>query len=79
MPKICQITKKKTIFGQKRSHAMNATKRKFLTNIQYHKFWLSNKKKFIKLRISKRGLRIINKYGIDQVYKKYIQNNIKEK
>ncbi|VFP78039.1 50S ribosomal protein L28 [Buchnera aphidicola (Cinara cuneomaculata)] len=72
MPKICQITKKKLMLGQNRSHAMNATKRKFSLNIQYHSFWLPDKNKKIKLRISAKGLRMINKFGIEQIYKKYI-------
>ncbi|VFP80977.1 50S ribosomal protein L28 [Buchnera aphidicola (Cinara kochiana kochiana)] len=72
MPKICQITKKKSMLGQNRSHAMNATKRKFSLNIQYHSFWLPNKKKKIKIRISSKGLRMINKFGIEKIYKKYI-------
>lgn len=79
MSKICQITKKKTIFGNRRSHAMNATKRKFLLNLQYHRFWLPIEKKYIKIRISKKGLRIINKYGIDIVYQKYIKIKNKKK
>lgn len=72
MSKICQITKKKPIFGNNRSHAMNATKRKFCLNLQYHKFWIPKEKKFIKIRISAKGLRMINKYGIEKIYKKYI-------
>ncbi|QJC33853.1 50S ribosomal protein L28 [Enterobacteriaceae endosymbiont of Donacia provostii] len=67
MTKICQITKKKTIKGNKRSHAMNATKRKFLPNIHYHKFWLAKEKRFIKLKISSKGIRLINKKGIENI------------
>ncbi|VAX76281.1 50S ribosomal protein L28 [Buchnera aphidicola] len=72
MSKICQITKKKTMLGNNRSHAMNATKRKFSLNIQYHTFWLPQEKKKIKIRISAKGLRMINKFGISEIYKKYI-------
>ncbi|VFP77628.1 50S ribosomal protein L28 [Buchnera aphidicola] len=72
MSKICQVTKKKSMLGQNRSHAMNATKRKFSLNIQYHKFWLPKEKKRIKIRISAKGLRMINKFGIEKIYKKYI-------
>ncbi|VFP85640.1 50S ribosomal protein L28 [Buchnera aphidicola (Cinara pseudotaxifoliae)] len=72
MSKICQVTKKKSMLGQNRSHAMNATKRKFSLNMQYHKFWLPEEKKRIKIRISAKGLRMINKFGIEEIYKKYI-------
>ncbi|AEH39646.1 50S ribosomal protein L28 [Buchnera aphidicola (Cinara tujafilina)] len=72
MTKICQITKRKTTRGNHRSHAMNTTKRKFFINLQYHRFWIPQEKKFIKIRISKKGLRMINKLGIQKIYKKYI-------
>ncbi|QJC37075.1 50S ribosomal protein L28 [Enterobacteriaceae endosymbiont of Donacia vulgaris] len=68
MSKICQITGKKTIKGNNRSHAMNATKRKFLPNIHYHKFWLEKKKKFINIKVSAKGMRLINKKGIENIY-----------
>ncbi|QJC35445.1 50S ribosomal protein L28 [Enterobacteriaceae endosymbiont of Donacia proxima] len=67
MTKICQITNKKTIKGNNRSHAMNATKRKFSPNIHYHKFWLIKEKKFITLRVSAKGIRLINKKGIENI------------
>ncbi|QJC28789.1 50S ribosomal protein L28 [Enterobacteriaceae endosymbiont of Plateumaris consimilis] len=67
MSKICQITGKKVMKGNNRSHAMNATKRKFLPNIHYHKFWISSKKKFITLRVSIKGMRIIDKQGIEKI------------
>ncbi|QJC30568.1 50S ribosomal protein L28 [Enterobacteriaceae endosymbiont of Neohaemonia nigricornis] len=67
MSKICQITGKKTIKGNNRSHAMNATKRKFIPNLHYHKFWVKKQNKFIKLRISTKGIRLINKKGIEHI------------
>ncbi|QJC35856.1 50S ribosomal protein L28 [Enterobacteriaceae endosymbiont of Donacia sparganii] len=67
MTKICQITGKKTIKGNNRSHAMNATKRKFSPNIHYHKFWLQKEKKFITIRTSTKGMRLINKKGIENI------------
>ncbi|WP_343188272.1 50S ribosomal protein L28 [Buchnera aphidicola (Ceratoglyphina bambusae)] len=73
MSKICQITKKKTMFGNKRSHAMNSTKRMFKANIQKHKFWIPKIKKFIKIKISSKGIREINKKGIDYIFKKYFK------
>ncbi|QJC33036.1 50S ribosomal protein L28 [Enterobacteriaceae endosymbiont of Donacia semicuprea] len=67
MTKICKITGKKTIKGNNRSHAMNATRRTFSPNIHYHKFWIEKKKKFITLRISTKGMRLINKKGIENI------------
>lgn len=69
MSKKCQITKKKPMFGNNRSHAMNATKKKFLPNLQYHKFWIPKKNKFIKLKISTKGIRLIDKKGIEIILK----------
>ncbi|QCI21407.1 50S ribosomal protein L28 [Buchnera aphidicola (Hyadaphis tataricae)] len=70
MSRICQVTGKKRMIGNNRSHAMNATKRKFLINIKYHKFWIADEKRFIKLRISANGMRYINKKGIEAVIRK---------
>lgn len=72
MSKICKITGKRPITGNKRSYAMNAIKRRFLPNIHYRKFWIEKEKKFIKIKISSKGLRIIDKKGID-----YIISNLK--
>lgn len=74
MTKICQVTKRKSKFGNHRSHAMNASKRKFFINLQYHRFWIPQEKKFIKIRVSAKGLRMINKLGIQLIYQKYIMN-----
>ncbi|WP_343153792.1 50S ribosomal protein L28 [Buchnera aphidicola (Mindarus keteleerifoliae)] len=64
MSKICKITGKKPMSGNNRSHSMNATKRKFLPNLQSHRFWISKEKKFIKLKISTKAIRLIDKKGI---------------
>lgn len=65
MARICKITGKKPIHGHKRSHAMNATNRWFIPNLHYHRFWLEKKNRFIMLRISAKGMRLINKLGIE--------------
>ncbi|XZR53205.1 MAG: 50S ribosomal protein L28 [Enterobacteriaceae bacterium] len=65
MSKICQITQKKPISGNNRSHAMNATKKKFYPNLHKHKFWVVKKKKYLNFKISKKGLKNINKKGIN--------------
>jgi large subunit ribosomal protein L28 len=53
--------------GNKVSHANNRTKRRFLPNLQYRRFWVESENRFIRLRVSNAGLRIIDKNGIDTV------------
>ncbi|WP_395480118.1 50S ribosomal protein L28 [Candidatus Curculioniphilus buchneri] len=65
MSRICQVTGKHPMNGNKRSHAMNATKRRFLPNLHSHRFWIESKKCFITLRLSAKGMRIIDKKGIE--------------
>ncbi|VFP83335.1 50S ribosomal protein L28 [Candidatus Erwinia haradaeae] len=67
MSRICQVTGKRPITGNNRSHAMNATKRRFLPNLHSHRFWVASEKRFIKLRLSAQGIRIIDKNGIELV------------
>ncbi|SNC58532.1 50S ribosomal protein L28 [Sodalis endosymbiont of Henestaris halophilus] len=67
MSKICQVTGKRPVSGNNRSHAMNATKRRFLPNLHYHRFWVDRDKRFITLRVSAKGMRIIDKLGIEAV------------
>jgi large subunit ribosomal protein L28 len=67
MSKICQVTGKKPQSGNNVSHAHNKTRRRFLPNLQYKRFWLESEKRYVRLRISQKGLRIINKYGLEKV------------
>ncbi len=67
MSRVCQITGKHTISGNNVSHANNKTRRKFLPNLHTHRFWVASENRWVKLRISTKGLRIIDKLGIDQV------------
>ena len=67
MSRVCQVTGKKTTFGNNVSHAMNKTRRRFLHNLQSHRFWVENENKWVKLRVSAKGMRIIDKKGIDAV------------
>ncbi|WWP01469.1 MAG: 50S ribosomal protein L28 [Candidatus Dasytiphilus stammeri] len=67
MTKICQITGKRPIVGNHRSHAMNATKRRFLPNLHYHNFWIESENRFIRLRVSAKGIRIIDKKGLNSI------------
>ena len=67
MSRVCQVTGKRPLMGQNVSHANNKTKRRFNPNLQEHRFWLENEKRYIKLRVSTKGMRIIDKYGIEKV------------
>jgi large subunit ribosomal protein L28 len=67
MSKICQVTGKRPLTGNNVSHAHNKTRRRFLPNVHDHRFWLESERRFVKLRVSAKGMRIIDKRGIDQV------------
>ena len=67
MSRVCQITGKRPVAGNNVSHANNKTRRRFLPNIHPHRFWLESEKRYVKLRVSNKGLRIIDKNGIDKV------------
>ena len=67
MSRVCQVTGKRPVTGNNRSHARNATKRRVLPNLQTHRFWVESEKRFVKLRLSAKGMRIIDKKGIDTV------------
>lgn len=67
MSKVCQVTGKRPVVGNNRSHAKNATKRRFLPNLQSHRFWVESENRFVKLRLSTKGMRIIDKNGIESV------------
>ena len=69
MSKVCQVTGKKPMFGNSVSHANNKTRRKFNVNLQKKKFWVPEENRYITLRLSMHGLRIINKKGITRVLK----------
>ncbi|URJ23611.1 50S ribosomal protein L28 [Blochmannia endosymbiont of Camponotus sp. C-003] len=75
MARMCQITGKRPMNGNKRSHAMNATKRWFSPNIHSHRFWVASKKRFVALRLSAKGIRLIDKFGIEHFLLKYIPKN----
>ena len=67
MSRVCQVTGKRPLAGNNVSHAMNKTRRRFLPNLQNHKFWVESENKWVKLRVSTKGMRIIDKKGIDAV------------
>jgi large subunit ribosomal protein L28 len=67
MARVCQVTGKRPVTGNNVSHAKNRTRRRFLPNLQNHRFWLDSEKRFVTLRVSTKGMRIIDKKGIEQV------------
>jgi large subunit ribosomal protein L28 len=67
MSRVCQVTGKRPVAGNNVSHAKNRTKRRFLPNLHTHRFWVESEKRFVKLRVSAKGMRIIDKCGIDQI------------
>ena len=69
MARICQITGEKPQVGNHVSHANNRTKRRFLPNLQYRRFWVESEKRWVSLRVSNAGLRLIDKKGIEAVLK----------
>lgn len=67
MSRVCQVTGKGPVTGNNISHANNKTRRRFLPNLQHHRFWVETEKRFVRLRVSAKGMRIIDKRGIDVV------------
>jgi len=69
MSRVCDVTGKKPMFGNNVSHAHNKSRRRFNINLQKKKFWLPDEKRYVTLRISTRGMRVIDKKGITRVVK----------
>jgi len=67
MSKVCQVTGKRPLTGNNVSHANNKTKRRFLPNLHEHRFWVAAEQRFVKLRLTAKGMRIVDKKGIDAV------------
>ncbi len=67
MSQVCQVTGKRPMAGNNVSHANNHTRRRFKPNLHYHRFWLEGEKRFVRLRVSAAGMRLIDKRGIDAV------------
>ena len=67
MSRVCQVTGKGPVTGNNISHAHNKTRRLFLPNLQHHRFWVESEKRFVRLRVSAKGMRIIDKRGIEAV------------
>lgn len=67
MSRVCQVTGKRPMAGNNVSHANNKTRRRFLPNLHSHRFWVESEKRWVRLRVSSKGMRIIDKKGIDTV------------
>ena len=67
MSKVCQVTGKRPVTGNNVSHANNKAKRRFLPNLHTQRFWVPGENRWVRLRVSGKGLRIINKKGIEAV------------
>jgi large subunit ribosomal protein L28 len=67
MSRVCQVTGKRPIVGHNVSHANNKTKRRFLPNLHYHRYWVESESRWVRLRVSSSAMRTIDKKGIDAV------------
>jgi len=77
MSRVCQVTGKKPVSGNKVSHSNIKTKRRFLPNLQNKRFFLAEENKWISLKVSSEGLRTINKKGLYLVVKELRANGAK--
>jgi large subunit ribosomal protein L28 len=65
--RVCQVTGKRPVTGNNVSHAHNKTRRRFLPNLHTHRFWVPSENRWVRLRVSSQGMRMIDKVGIEQV------------
>lgn len=70
MSRVCQVTGKGPRTGNNVSHANNKTRRRFVPNLHSQRFWLESEKRWIRLRVSSQGIRLIDRHGIEQVVAK---------
>ena len=67
MARVCLVTGKAPMVGHQVSHANNKTKRRFMPNLQYRRFWVESENRWVRLRLTNAGLRTVDKVGIDAV------------
>jgi large subunit ribosomal protein L28 len=67
MAKVCQVTGKKPMSGNNVSHANNRTKRRFVPNLQNKRFWLESERRWVRLRVTARGIKTVDKKGVEAV------------
>lgn len=77
MSRVCQVTGKRPVSGNNVSHANNRTRRRFLPNLHSRRFWSEAENRWIRLRVSTKGLRIIDKKGFDVVLADLRSNGVK--
>ncbi len=77
MSRVCQVTGKRPVVGNTVSHANNRKRRRFLPNLHTQRFWVESEKRFVTLRVSTRGLRTIEKRGVDVVVKELRAQGVK--
>ena len=77
MSKVCMVTGKRPVTGNNVSHSQRKTRRRFLPNLHWHRFWVESESKFVRIRVSSKGMRIIDKKGIDAVLAEVRANGIK--
>ena len=77
MSQVCQVTGKRPMAGNNVSHANNKTRRRFLPNLHTRRFWIESEGRWVKLKVSRQGIRIIDKKGIEQVLKDIRARGIK--
>ena len=77
MSRVCQITGKRPLAGNNVSHAHNKTRRRFMPNLHVRRFWVESENRWVKLRVSTKGIRIIDKKGIDSVLADLYKRGIK--
>ena len=69
MSRVCQVTGKRPMTGNNVSHAQTKNKRRFMPNLRFHRFWVDSENRYVRLRVSSKGMKIIDKKGIDEVLK----------
>lgn len=69
MSRICQVTGKTALVGHKVSHSNHKTKRRFEVNLRTKRYWFDDENRFITLRLSARGMRIVDKRGLSTIVK----------
>lgn len=77
MSRVCMVTGKRPVTGNNVSHSQVKTRRRFLPNLHWHRFWVESENRFVRLRVSSKGMRIIDKKGIDPVLAEVRANGIK--
>lgn len=74
MSRVCQVTGKSVMSGNNVSHSNRKTRRRFLPNLHWHRFWVPTQNRFVRLLVSRKGMRTIDKLGIEAVLAKISAN-----